>query len=74
MKLEYKVHTVTTDETEITAKVHGKDRQVKTDVLTVELVNEEMGSALTFRFDDVEAASKIFKDGKKVTVSFMGAK
>lgn len=72
MKLEYKVHSATVDQSEMTAKVGGKDRTVLGNVLTVELVAD--GSALTLRFDEVEAAQKLFKPGKKITLSFAGAK
>jgi len=72
MKLDYSVHSVGKDRSEITAKVGGKDRQVLADVLTVELVAE--GSALTFRFDDVEDAEKLFQRGKKISLTFAGVK
>lgn len=72
MKLTYEVHTVARDETTMTAKVGGQDREVRGDVLSVELTAP--GSALTFRFDDVAAAEKVFQPGKKVTLSFAGVK
>lgn len=72
MKLDYEVHTVVRDEAPIIAQVNGKDREVRSDVLTVELAAP--GSGLTFRFDDIAAAEKIFKPGKKVTLTFAGAK
>lgn len=73
MKLDYAVHSVSRDKAAMTAMVNGKERQVEGDVLTVELVGE--GSALTFRFDDVEEAVKLFsKPGKAITLTFAGAK
>lgn len=73
MKLEYSVHSVARGEATMTVKVNGRDREVRSDALVVELVRE--GSALTFRFDDVEEAEKLFtKAGKKITLSFAGAK
>jgi len=72
VKLEYEVHSATVDQAEVEATVKGKERKVLADVLTVELVAE--GSALTFRFDDVEKAEKLFKVGKKVTLTFAGGK
>lgn len=72
MKLDYKVHSVALDQTQMTASVGGKSRTVLGEVATVELVAE--GSALTFRFDDVEAAQKLFKKGGKIHLTFTGAK
>lgn len=73
MKLDFKVHSVGRDQAPMTVKIGGKDREVTAEVLTVELVGE--GSALTFRFDDIEEAEKLFdKVGKKITLSFAGAK
>ncbi len=72
MKLEYKVHTVAKDQSQVMAQIGGKDRQVLAEVLTVELVAD--GSALTFRFDDVEDAEKLFRQGKKIRLTFAGAK
>lgn len=72
MKLVYKVHSVVEDEATITASVNGKDREVRSDVLTVELTAP--GSGLTLRFDDIEAAKKLFQTGKSVTLTFAGAK
>lgn len=72
MKLDYSVHSVSRDEHTITAKVAGKDRQVKAEVLTVELTAP--GSAVTFRFEDADEAEKLFKAGKPVTLTFAGAK
>lgn len=73
MKLDYQVHSLSVDQAPVMAKVAGKEREVLAEVLTVELTGP--GSALTFRFDDVEAAQKLFgKRGKKVTLTFAGAK
>lgn len=72
MKLEYEVHSVVADEATITVNHKGKDIEARTDVLTVELVAP--GSALTFRFEDTEEAAKLFKQGKKITLTFAGAK
>lgn len=72
MNLEYEVHSVSDDEATIVANVGGKDREVRADVLSVELTRP--GSALTFRFDEVEDARKLFKVGKTVTLTFAGAK
>lgn len=72
MKLTYEVHSVAEDKATITAQVNGKDREVLSDVLTVELVAP--GSGLTFRLDDIPAAKKLFVKGKKVTLTFAGAK
>jgi hypothetical protein len=72
MKLVYEVHSVVTDTLSIIAQVNGKDREVLSEVLTVELTAP--GSALTFRFDDIPVAEKLFAKGKKVTLTFAGAK
>ena len=71
MKLTYSVHTIANDKATITAQVNGKDREVQADVLVVELTAP--GSALTFRFDDVDEAKKLFAMGKTVSLTF-GAK
>lgn len=72
MKLEYEVHSVSHSEMPMTVKIDGKDREVRSDVLVVELVKP--GSALSISFDDVEAAEKLFESGKKVTLTFAGVK
>lgn len=72
MKLKYQVHSAVKSEAEMTVKIDGKDRQVRGDVYVVELTAP--GSALTFRFDDIEKAEKLFKTGKPVTLTFAGAK
>lgn len=73
MKLEYKVHTVTIDQVPVTAKVGGKDREVLTDAMTVELVPVEDGKVVTLQLHDAEEAEKLFKKGKKITLTLAGA-
>ncbi len=72
MKLEYSVHSAVRGETEFTVSYNGKDRTVRGDALVVELVAD--GSVLTLRLDDVEAAEKLFKVGKPVTLTISGGK
>jgi len=72
MKLIYSVHSAVEDKATITAQVNGKDREVQIDALVVELVGN--GSALTFRFDELDEAKKLFVVGKNVTLTFGGAK
>ncbi len=72
MKLTYNVHSISCDAAEITAQVAGVDRQATIEVATVELTAP--GTAVTFRFDDVEAAHKLFQIGKPVDLSFAKGK
>lgn len=75
MKLDYKIHSVTRNRSAVIVTHKGKDVQAEVDVLTVELVSDDNDPVITLRLDDPDEAEKLFtKPGKKITLTFAGAK
>jgi hypothetical protein len=76
IKLNYTVHSVTTDQFEVDAIVAGTPRKVSVPGLVIEAVSQDGSMGHSFRFipDDSAAAIAAFVVGSAIVVSIEPAK